>query len=248
MSFSSRLRIIFAIWTEFLVCRSGALPLQSLARRSPSDMSLHVVSSTRTAPSAPPLPLVMDGTISFLDIYDAGMVSYVLSSSKRNIPSSTAVISSGGAAGRSLAHIEEHYPFGSAGRGELRGHVRAILSYAQGLRKSRAKIGGSITLGFCAPNLQAGLDALKGYVGQNALPRGLLHGMDIDGVPVEISGAVYIRYCSGRGQWHPGDAKVDNYDGEYEGVYVNVDFGKNDKRQWGVMPLDLFVEEEGLKA
>jgi len=231
MLFSIRVLLIYTLWNEFLLYCPSALLIQSFLGRSPLSTSLNAAVPTRSV--HPVSHAVLDDALNFLNSYDKGMLSYVLSSSKRreNNHSSTAIISSGGAASRSLAHITTHFPEKSAARQELREHVQDILSF---------RLLKSITLGFCAPDVQAGLNALKGYVGYNSLPRGLLHGMDVDGVPVDIKGAVYIRYCSGRGMWQPGDAKVDKYDGEYEGVYVNVDFGKGDNRQWGVMPLDLF--------
>eukprot|EP00588_Corethron_pennatum_P001002 CAMPEP_0194287234 /NCGR_PEP_ID=MMETSP0169-20130528/34299_1 /TAXON_ID=218684 /ORGANISM="Corethron pennatum, Strain L29A3" /LENGTH=287 /DNA_ID=CAMNT_0039033873 /DNA_START=21 /DNA_END=884 /DNA_ORIENTATION=- len=271
--------LIYTVCTEFLSCRSWAFPLHIPTRRPPPDKSFCAVpnlSVTFPPEPAAALPCVLDGTISFLDAYDASQLSYTLStpggSGSADDPPSAAAVPSGGAAGRSLAHIADHYPPGSAARHALRGHVRAVLSYAQGLRKSPpasprdggggaapiAGFGGRITLGFCAPNVGAGLAGLRGYVSGNDLPRGLLHGMDVDGAPVEKEGPVYIRYCSGgcqtfaemratklgwEGLWHPGDAMVESYEGEYEGIYVNIDFGEEYGRQWGVMPLDLFSDE-----
>lgn len=88
-----------------------------------------------------------------------------------------------------------------------------------------------------------------------------MHGMDVDGKPVppEELGAVYVKYntggCmtftqmrqSGMGfdaLWRPGDAVLEMYDGDFRGIYFNVELNDNEFRQFGVLPTDLFLEEE----
>ena len=82
-----------------------------------------------------------------------------------------------------------------------------------------------------------------------------MHRMDVDGQPIEIKGAVYIKYSTGGAMtfkqmrktglgldalWKPGDAIIETYDGDFQGVYVSMDLSDGDFRQFGVLPLDLF--------
>jgi len=117
-------------------------------------------------------------------------------------------------------------------------------------------------LGFCASNAPEALGGLKSWVNSIALPRGMLHGMDVDGVPIPVEelGAVYVKYStggamtfgemrrSGRGfdaLWRPGDALLESYDGDFRGVYLNVELEMDGVfRQFGLLPTDLFMEEE----
>lgn len=111
-----------------------------------------------------------------------------------------------------------------------------------------------VMLGICASNAQEGIQTLKSWVSYLDLPRGLLHGMDQDGVPLQLDGAVYIKYNSGgvytfadirksqRGfdaLWKPGDAMLEMYDGKYRGVYFQVELSDNIFRQY-MVPLDTF--------
>ena len=57
---------------------------------------------------------------------------------------------------------------------------------------------GRCMLGICASSAAEGLATLKAWVNELQLPRGLLHGMDKDGVPLELEGGVYIKYNSGK--------------------------------------------------
>jgi hypothetical protein len=113
---------------------------------------------------------------------------------------------------------------------------------------------GRCMLGICAPNAQEGVAALKAWVTALALPRGLLHGMDKDGVPIDLSGAVYVKYNSGGvytfadirksklgfdALWKPGDALLEPYDGTYRGVYFQVELQDEEFRQY-LVPLDVF--------
>lgn len=121
---------------------------------------------------------------------------------------------------------------------------------------------GRIMLGICAENVQEGLMGLKTWVNALALPRGLLHGLDVDGKPMEnpeTLGSIYLKYntggCmtfsemkkSGKGfdaLWRPGDVVLETYDGDFRGIYYNVELEDGIFRQFGVLPTDLFLEEE----
>lgn len=117
-------------------------------------------------------------------------------------------------------------------------------------------------LGFCASNAPEALGGLKSWVTSLTLPRGMLHGMDVDGIPIPIEelGAVYVKYSTGGAMtwtdmrksgkgfdalWRPGDALLEGkYDGDFRGVYLNVELLDGVFRQFGVLPTDLFMEEE----
>lgn len=109
-------------------------------------------------------------------------------------------------------------------------------------------------LGICASSATDGIAALKSFVSNLNLPRGLLHGMDQDGVPLQIDGAVYIKYSSGgvytfsdirKSQkgfdalWKPGDAMLELYDGNFRGVYFQVELDDGVFRQY-LVPCDVF--------
>lgn len=105
---------------------------------------------------------------------------------------------------------------------------------------------GRIMLGICAEDAAAGLAALKMWVSKLHLPRGVLHGMDKDGVALDMSdfGAVYIKYnshASSAGD-PPGTATLSGYNGDFRGVYFNPDLQDGEFRQYAVLPLDLFCE------
>jgi len=57
---------------------------------------------------------------------------------------------------------------------------------------------GRCMLGICASSFDEGIAALKSWVTNLELPRGLLHGADRDGVPLEFKGGVYIKVCLSR--------------------------------------------------
>ena len=44
--------------------------------------------------------------------------------------------------------------------------------------------------------------------------------------------------------WKPGDAVLQTYDGDFRGVYYNIDLADKGFRQFGILPTDLLVEEE----
>ena len=114
---------------------------------------------------------------------------------------------------------------------------------------------GRVMLGICAASAQQGVATLKSWVTALQLPRGLLHGMDRDGVPLELDDTgVYIKYNSGGvytfadirksglgfdALWKPGDALLEPYDGTYRGVYFQVELADQVFRQF-LVPLDLF--------
>jgi hypothetical protein len=121
---------------------------------------------------------------------------------------------------------------------------------------------GRIMLGICAENVSEGLMGLRTWVDALALPRGLLHGLDEDGKPMEnpeTLGSVYLKYNTGGcmtfsdirksgkgfdGLWKPGDVVLETYDGDFRGIYFNVELEDGEFRQFGVLPTDLFLEEE----
>jgi len=134
--------------------------------------------------------------------------------------------------------------------------VRTLVACAD---KERAmdSTKGRCMLGICASSAGEGLQTLKAWVTNLGLPRGLLHGMDKDGVPLEIDGGVYIKYNTGGvltfsqiratglgfdALWKPGDAMLEPYDGTYRGVYVQVELEDDAFRQY-LVPLDTFVLE-----
>ncbi|KAG7364633.1 DUF1824 domain containing protein [Nitzschia inconspicua] len=117
---------------------------------------------------------------------------------------------------------------------------------------------GRCMLGICASSAEEGVATLKSWVTALNLPRGLLHGMDKDGVPLDLSGGVYIKYNSGGvytfgdirksgmgfdALWKPGDALLEPYDGTYRGVYFQVELQDEVFRQY-LVPLEIFEEEE----
>lgn len=142
---------------------------------------------------------------------------------------------------------------------EIHSVKMAILSLTHRAHFEREKFGrfGRIQLGICAGDTGEAIQTLKQWVAGLQVPKGLLHGLDIDGVPVEIMGAVYTKYStggarsfadvreSGRGfdsLWKPGDALLETYDGDFRGVYYNVELQDGEFRQYGVLPLNLFED------
>ncbi|KAL7575746.1 hypothetical protein ACA910_003078 [Epithemia clementina (nom. ined.)] len=121
--------------------------------------------------------------------------------------------------------------------------------------RKRDSTRGRCMLGICAPTAADGVQTLKSWVSALGLPRGLLHGMDKDGVAIEVTVPVYIKYNSGGvytfedirksglgfdALWKPGDAMLEPYEeGNYRGVYFQVELEDGAFRQY-LMPLDLF--------
>mmetsp|Transcript_28688 Transcript_28688/g.53032 ORF Transcript_28688/g.53032 Transcript_28688/m.53032 type:complete len:276 (-) Transcript_28688:311-1138(-) len=157
-----------------------------------------------------------------------------------------------------LHHIQSLSP---STRTSLQNAIRTLIHQAH-LERAGDSSKGRIMLGICAANAPEALSGLKSWVSSIDLPRGMLHGMDIDGVPIPVEdlGAVYVKYStggamtfgemrrSGRGfdaLWRPGDALLEPYDdGDFRGVYVTVELEDGEFRQFGVLPTDLFMEEE----
>eukprot|EP00527_Entomoneis_sp_CCMP2396_P009753 CAMPEP_0198136396 /NCGR_PEP_ID=MMETSP1443-20131203/51_1 /TAXON_ID=186043 /ORGANISM="Entomoneis sp., Strain CCMP2396" /LENGTH=245 /DNA_ID=CAMNT_0043797611 /DNA_START=48 /DNA_END=785 /DNA_ORIENTATION=+ len=129
------------------------------------------------------------------------------------------------------------------------------LNHQATVERNQDSTKGRVMLGICASSAADGVQALKSWVTSLQLPRGLLHGMDKDGVPLELGGAVYIKYNSGGvytfadirksglgfdALWKPGDALIEPYEeGQYRGVYFQPDLEDGELRQY-LMPLDLF--------
>jgi Domain of unknown function (DUF1824) len=138
-------------------------------------------------------------------------------------------------------------------QGRLQQAVLCLHEAAQSERDVDSAHGQTL-LGICASSASEGINALKEWVTTLQLPRGLLHGMDQDGVPLTFDGGVYIKYNSGgvftfadlrrsgRGLdalWKPGDAMLEEYDGVYRGVYFQVQLKDGEFRQF-LLPLDLW--------
>ena len=127
---------------------------------------------------------------------------------------------------------------------------RAPLAAAvKAMRLAAMPSNGRIMLGICAQDASEGLAALKAWVSRLHLPRGVLHGMDRDGVPLDMSefGSVYIKYnshASSAGD-PPGTATLSGYNGDFRGVYFNPDLQDGNFRQFAVLPLDLFGDLPG---
>ena len=160
-------------------------------------------------------------------------------------------------------------------REEVQVAVRALVDQALSEREGRERSAvagdggaggvpsGRVMLGICASNAPEALAGLKSWVGELGLPRGKLHGMDVDGVPIppEELGSVYVKFSTGGAMtftemrrtgigfdalWRPGDALLEGYDGDFRGVYMNVELRDGEFRQFGVLPTDLFMDlDEG---
>jgi hypothetical protein len=138
-------------------------------------------------------------------------------------------------------------------RGKLP-HAIKCLNEAALQERSRDTTLGRVMLGICASSAEEGLATLKSWVSALELPRGLLHGMDKDGVPLKLEGAVYMKYNTGGSLtftairksgvgfdaiWKPGDAMLELYDGTYRGVYFQAELSDGVFRQF-LVPLDTF--------
>ena len=146
-------------------------------------------------------------------------------------------------------------------RVSLQQSVQTLISQAHMERDLDYSASGRIMLGICASNAPEALSGLKSWVSTLALPRGMLHGMDVDGIPIPVEelGSVYVKYSTGGAMtfremrkskrgfdalWKPGDALLEMYDGDFRGVYLNVELKDGEFRQFGLLPTDLFMEEE----
>ena len=145
-------------------------------------------------------------------------------------------------------------------RSLLRESIHTLIRRAHNERDRDSSLG-RIMLGICASNAPEALGGLKSWVSNCMLPRGMLHGMDIDGtpIPVEELGSVYIKYSTGGAMtyseirrsrrgfdalWRPGDALLETYDGDFRGVYLNVELSDGVFRQFGLLPTDLFMIDD----
>jgi len=94
-----------------------------------------------------------------------------------------------------------------------------------------------VMLGICAASAEEGLSSLKTWTAELGLPKGKLHGMDKDGVPVDPpKGAVFIKYNS-----LSGDAYISGYGGTFRGVLFTPDLDDGAFRQYGYLPLDVLI-------
>lgn len=94
-----------------------------------------------------------------------------------------------------------------------------------------------VMLGICAASAEEGLAALKTWTAELGLPKGKLHGMDKDGIPVDPpKGAVFIKYNS-----LSGDAYISGYGGTFRGVLFTPELDDGAFRQYGYLPLDVLL-------
>jgi len=117
---------------------------------------------------------------------------------------------------------------------------------------------GRVILGVCANNAADGTRALKSWVTELQLPRGLLYGLDENGVPkknIGNSNGLYLKYNSlyakkrkskkTKGvaiaaiERKPGDVLASSYSGKYRGVYFQVELKDQTFRQY-LLPANLF--------
>eukprot|EP00793_Prasinoderma_coloniale_P005923 PRCOL_00004397-RA len=96
----------------------------------------------------------------------------------------------------------------------------------------------TVMLGICAPSQDKGMASLRLWTDALGLPRGKLHGADVDGVPIEMPEgcAVFIKYHSKQG-----DANLSAYAGDARGVLFNATTVDN-WVQCGYLPLSLLRE------
>ena len=247
-------------WNGFLLIIFLSRPLQSLAFLSPSFATLATQRQRHR-------------------VYQASTSSSSTNNSNSNISSESNVLN----ATLTLQHydtLQQNYiaqnPVGKGGgtsaltfvqtqltpqdRQNLQQALITLCTVAHDERKLDSSKG-RIMLGICAENVPEALLGLKTWVTGLELPRGLLHGMDVDGVPInpEELGSVYIKYNTGGAMtfsemrrsgmglealWRPGDAVVETYDGDFRGIYFNVELEDGVFRQYGILPTDLFVEDD----
>jgi len=217
------------------------------AASAAKSSSSHITNgSTSTATSTSSSSDIFDATLT-LSTYDQSQQQYIQSDGSQGM----------GGGLSALHHIQSLTPIIKT---SLRDAIQTLTNQAHNERAvDSAK--GRIMLGICASNAPEALGGLKSWVSELALPRGMLHGMDVDGIPIPVEelGSVYVKYStggamtfsemrkSGRGfdaLWRPGDALLEMYDGDFRGVYFSVELGDGVFRQFGVLPTDLFMEEE----
>ena len=103
--------------------------------------------------------------------------------------------------------------------------------------------------GICAEDAHQGIAALKQWVEALRLPKGRLHGMDVNGTALNMDhfGPVYIKYNSVGGSLsQPGDAMLNGYGGAFRGVYFCPSLPDGEFRQYAVLPLRLFEGQVAL--
>jgi len=132
-----------------------------------------------------------------------------------------------------------------------------VLCRAANRERGEDSSTGQVMMGICAGSTTDALAALKSWVTGLSLPRGLLHGMDVKGVPIDPAelGAVFVKYNTGGtltfsqmrksglgfdALWKPGDALLEPYDGDFRGVYFTAELQDGQFRQYGLLPLNLF--------
>jgi Domain of unknown function (DUF1824) len=139
----------------------------------------------------------------------------------------------------------------------LRSCVLLLNQEAEQQRREFKGAHGRCMLGICADSAPLAVATLKSWVNALALPRGLLHGMDVNGVPITTwnESGYYIKYNTGgaytfeqikksglgfESLWKPGDAYLEPYpQGQVRGVYFQVELQDNVFRQY-LLPLTLF--------
>mmetsp|Transcript_27 Transcript_27/g.56 ORF Transcript_27/g.56 Transcript_27/m.56 type:complete len:252 (+) Transcript_27:268-1023(+) len=190
------------------------------------------------------------------DVFDATLILQNYDTSQQQYMKENGMEGMGGGLS-SLKHIQS---LDQSTKADVQSSVKTLVRRAHAERALDSSEG-RIMLGFCASNAPEALSGLKSWVNELDLPRGMLHGMDVDGVPIPVEdlGSVYVKYStggattfseikrSGRGfdaLWRPGDAVLEGYDGDFRGVYLNIMLSDGVFRQFGVLPTDLWMEEE----
>ena len=157
-------------------------------------------------------------------------------------------------AGEAASKFVDEY---SGNMDDLRDAVRTIVECAAEERASEDISSGRIMLGICGTSVEECIGCLKSWVTNLDLPRGLLHGADVAGVPIDTAtfGRAFIKYNTGGAMswkelresgkgfdalWIPGDAMLEGYDGDYRGVYLNAELQDDVFRQYGLLSLNLF--------
>lgn len=190
------------------------------------------------------------------DVFDATLILQNYDTSQQQYMKENGMEGMGGGVS-SLKHIQS---LDESTKSDVQSSIKTLVRRAHAERALDSSEG-RIMLGFCASNAPEALSGLKSWVNELNLPRGMLHGMDVDGVPIPVEdlGSVYVKYSTGgamtfgeirrSGQgfdalWRPGDALLEGYDGDFRGVYLNIMLSDGVFRQFGVLPTDLWMAEE----
>ena len=238
---SSKTAVCYTVTTSLCVkSRSEDTRLHQSSTSQKSHVAPAVAKTTITNDQIP------DAT-RILQTYDQTQQSYMKTDGNQGMGGGTSA----------LHYIQS---LDSSTRSKLQNAIRTLVYVAHSERDVDSSKG-RIMCGFCASNAPEALAGLKSWVTNLDLPRGMLHGMDVDGVPIPVEelGAVYVKYSTGGAMtfsdmrksgkgfdslWRPGDALLEPYDGDFRGVYLNVELSDGEFRQFGVLPTDLFMEEE----